>query len=1284
MHDVISSPRGANRYQVLDLLGKGTFGQVVKCLDLEKNEFVAIKIVKNLPAFHSQGLVEVKLLQTINAKYDTEIYPMVRMLDNFIFRNHLCLIFELLNVSLYELIRQNQFRGLSVQLVSIFTKQILTAMVALHQSRIIHCDLKPENILLEDATSPNLKVIDFGSACFDNQAVYTYIQSRFYRSPEVILGLPYKLSIDVWSLGCIVFELFIGLPLFPGLSQHRMLMRFIKFVGMPPYRMLIEAKDTSKFFNRVAYNGNSTDFVLKTDDEYSRHIAALTGNKPVPAQPFREYYKANTIQAIVLGYDMKANLTREQKDEEMAMRRAMLSFIDCVLPWDPEERWTPEQLLAHPFITGKPCPEGRSPKPSKVECDALNPLLQAQTISAERALTASSTMVVAGALVTLPQTQQMASVSQDSQQSSFGSPQSSNTPATSSTTGTSNRMDSTASGNNTPSSYSSSPASQDRDGSGSSSASLEAQATIGVYASGMSDTPGSSSQRSSSFPIGSTGSAGFLSAGSTPGAAIVGNVPVTAAQLAVAGSRVQHQHPGPHQGGGQPRNVAQPGGTSAMQPSYGSRNSSSGSSSGSAALLQSPSGPSNPNQFGHPPHLGQLPQLGTSTTSLSARGNQNLGGVPITPMKAGKVPTLPGLGTSPSSSSSYLMSGQSPMMGKLGLSPRDLQQQYLQSQAVASNPSLMMLDESGTPTNLMALADSSDAPISLSSSSSSSMSSPAHAIVELSHHNALDSPSGGPGKRNRAQQSSGTGNVVASNDPFASVFDSPNQSPAMNTSSSASKRHKMTASDPSSPTAQAGRRHGSGTEKLNHSPRYNATTGLSITTDHPLESFDDASLVTLMDVSSPMKPSTHWTTDPNTGATRVVTLSGTPEHIFPSNAHQQQQDNQGSQMQHQRFAGADMLVDFNYVSAQQQQQQQHLLQQQGQGRQQAQPHVFPSSSFKAALSHQQQHQHHHAHSEPTIPSSVGDFDDNLTFWDGQEALGDYGLPMGQSSSMPQGYVYNNNQQAYPSQGFGSHHFAAALGSEGGVPGVGSNQQHSSRMQGQSSSGYSSAPSSGQLPYGMAPGSTGSLVESRAPFPASNSLLVPGGGGNKSNNVAAGARTGASSGNNAGAAFGLGVSPYEASGFTGMSGGSGSGHHFFSGSFSSASSSFAQPTLGSSFSSQGNNNSGWSSSYGSSMEQGSAFSSTYDQGSSYYGGAGSAGSTGSYSALQASGLPPMSSYLVSPSSSANDQFLKRAAQQQQQQQYQASSGAPPQQSSPRGHHNSPPSSRTFRRQHDTIQ
>jgi len=83
----------------------------------------------------------------------------------------------------------------------------------------VHCDLKPENIMLKQPNKSGIKVIDYGSGCMHNERIYTYIQSRFYRAPEIILGIPYTSAIDMWSFGCILAELYTGFPLFPGESE---------------------------------------------------------------------------------------------------------------------------------------------------------------------------------------------------------------------------------------------------------------------------------------------------------------------------------------------------------------------------------------------------------------------------------------------------------------------------------------------------------------------------------------------------------------------------------------------------------------------------------------------------------------------------------------------------------------------------------------------------------------------------------------------------------------------------------------------------------------------------------------------------------------------------------------------------------------------------------------------------------------------------------------------------------------------------------------------------------
>ncbi|TPX76350.1 hypothetical protein CcCBS67573_g02373 [Chytriomyces confervae] len=321
LHYSISLFDGSNtvKFQILDLLGQGTFGQVVKCANIKTNEKVAVKVIKNKPAYYNQSLVEVAILDILNNKWDhSDKYHIVYMKDTFVFRNHLCIVFEMLSVNLYELIKQNQFRGLSTTLVRLFVQQILECLVLLSKAKIIHSDLKPENILLKSLDAPTIKVIDFGSACHENQTIYTYIQSRFYRSPEVLVGLPYTSSIDMWSLGCIAAELFLGLPLFPGTSEY----------------------------NQVSRIG-PTGWELKSMQAYMLD----TGHTE---QPSKQYFQGTTLHEIISSYPMpKRDMNPVEEAKERNDRLCFIDFLGGLLKLNPLERWSPQQAKLHPFVTGE-------------------------------------------------------------------------------------------------------------------------------------------------------------------------------------------------------------------------------------------------------------------------------------------------------------------------------------------------------------------------------------------------------------------------------------------------------------------------------------------------------------------------------------------------------------------------------------------------------------------------------------------------------------------------------------------------------------------------------------------------------------------------------------------------------------------------------------------------------------------------------------------------------------------------------------------------------------------
>lgn len=131
----------------MEFLGQGTFGQVAKCINKANNEIVAIKIIKNQVSYYNQGKSEIRILRKLNEKDKEPPHKIVKLYDCFYFRHHLCLVFELLDASLYDLLCSTEFRGIALSDIAFFSKQLLEGLIKTHEGKIVHCDLKPENIL---------------------------------------------------------------------------------------------------------------------------------------------------------------------------------------------------------------------------------------------------------------------------------------------------------------------------------------------------------------------------------------------------------------------------------------------------------------------------------------------------------------------------------------------------------------------------------------------------------------------------------------------------------------------------------------------------------------------------------------------------------------------------------------------------------------------------------------------------------------------------------------------------------------------------------------------------------------------------------------------------------------------------------------------------------------------------------------------------------------------------------------------------------------------------------
>uniref|UniRef100_A0A8C5DR43 non-specific serine/threonine protein kinase n=1 Tax=Gouania willdenowi TaxID=441366 RepID=A0A8C5DR43_GOUWI len=340
-HEVLCSM--TNTYEVLEFLGRGTFGQVVKCWKRGTNEIVAIKILKNHPSYARQGQIEVSILARLSTE-SADDYNFVRAYECFQHKNHTCLVFEMLEQNLYDFLKQNKFSPLPLKYIRPVLQQVSTALMKLKSLGLIHADLKPENIMLVDPSRQpyRVKVIDFGSASHVSKAVCsTYLQSRYYRAPEIILGLPFCEAIDMWSLGCVIAELFLGWPLYPGASEYDQIRYISQTQGLPAEYLLSAGTKTTRFFNK---DPDSTYplWRLKTPEDHE-------GETGIKSKEARKYI-FNCLDDMAQ-VNMTSDLEGSDMLAEKADRREFIDLLTKMLTIDADKRITPIETLNHPFVT---------------------------------------------------------------------------------------------------------------------------------------------------------------------------------------------------------------------------------------------------------------------------------------------------------------------------------------------------------------------------------------------------------------------------------------------------------------------------------------------------------------------------------------------------------------------------------------------------------------------------------------------------------------------------------------------------------------------------------------------------------------------------------------------------------------------------------------------------------------------------------------------------------------------------------------------------------------------
>ncbi|GAB0099841.1 serine/threonine-protein kinase prp4 [Sergentomyia squamirostris] len=322
-----------NRYIVSSYTGQGVFSNVVRARDQARgNVNVAVKIIRNNEIMHKTGLRELEILKKLNDADPDDRFHCLRLFRHFFHKQHLCMVLEPLSMNLREVLKKyGKNVGLHIKAVRSYTQQLLLSLKLLKKTGILHADIKPDNILVNESHLI-LKLCDFGSASVitDNE-ITPYLVSRFYRAPEIILGIPYDYGIDMWSAGCTIYELYTGKILFSGKSNNQMLKFFMDLKGKFPNKVIRRGQFREQHFDQ------NCNFLYHEIDKITE----------------REKIVVQTV--IKASRDLQQELIADQNlpDDQHRKVTQLKDLLEKLFVLDPAKRISLNQALAHPFIQDK-------------------------------------------------------------------------------------------------------------------------------------------------------------------------------------------------------------------------------------------------------------------------------------------------------------------------------------------------------------------------------------------------------------------------------------------------------------------------------------------------------------------------------------------------------------------------------------------------------------------------------------------------------------------------------------------------------------------------------------------------------------------------------------------------------------------------------------------------------------------------------------------------------------------------------------------------------------------
>lgn len=352
------------RYRLIKALGRGVFANVAQAEEVQaedgdqKPKLVAVKMIRRNELMRKASQKEMDFLRKVNEADPQDKRHIIRLLGSFDHKGHLCIVFEHMSKNLRDLLKEEtNGHGLTLPAVRIYAKQMFSGLQHLLNCQVIHLDLKPDNVLVS-ADKKTIKLADFGTAVDKRDIIERteYLVSRFYRAPEIILGMEIGYPVDMWAVGCTVYELWTGKILFTGRSNNQMIKAFMDCLGWPSEKLLRKG-----LANNILENfelGPPLRFISREVDQHNK----LSVRKIEQQKKIHRDLKSRV-------HDAARNIC--SGGPTVAELNDLADLLGASLHMNVDKRISPKEALAHKFLANKSTAPPTAASPAVVKAPLI-------------------------------------------------------------------------------------------------------------------------------------------------------------------------------------------------------------------------------------------------------------------------------------------------------------------------------------------------------------------------------------------------------------------------------------------------------------------------------------------------------------------------------------------------------------------------------------------------------------------------------------------------------------------------------------------------------------------------------------------------------------------------------------------------------------------------------------------------------------------------------------------------------------------------------------------------